>query len=74
MSLGLAVIADGKFRCPNCGGLDVRRSMRRGLLDSAMTMFHRCPFRCRACSHRFFASETEPEEIDEHALEEHADV
>jgi hypothetical protein len=45
--------------------------MRRGLLDSAMTMFGRSPFRCRACGNRFFASESEPDEIVEHA--QHAD-
>lgn len=49
-------------RCPNCGGRDVRRSKRAGLLDDLMRMLQRTPFRCRSCQHRFFRRvETEGE-------------
>lgn len=44
---------DNILRCPNCGGRDVRRSMRAGLLDDLMQTFQRMPFRCRGCQHRF---------------------
>ena len=40
--------------CPSCGGHDVRRSRARGLLDDVMANFRRFPFRCRACSRRFY--------------------
>ena len=53
--------------CPSCGGHDVRRSRARGLLDDVMANFRRFPFRCRACSRRFYryvaadGEEVEPE-------------
>ena len=50
------VFTDGKFRCPGCGGLDVRHSLRRGALDSLMMVFHRTPFRCRRCDRRFYST------------------
>jgi len=40
--------------CPSCGGHDVRRSHSRTLLDDVMANFRRFPFRCRACSRRFY--------------------
>jgi hypothetical protein len=49
------MFADVKFRCPGCGGLDVRHSLRRGALDSLMLLFHRTPFRCRRCDRRFYS-------------------
>jgi len=46
--------ADSVIRCPACGGLDVRRSYARGIFDAFMSIFHKAPFRCRGCSHRFY--------------------
>jgi len=63
------VTTDHKFRCPNCGGLDVRHSKRQGPLDAVMNMFNRSPFRCRACAKRFYAVHREVEENDETAEE-----
>lgn len=40
--------------CPSCGGHDVRRSHSRGLFDSFMSKFRKLPFRCRACTRRFY--------------------
>jgi len=42
------------LRCPSCGGHDVRRSHSRGMLDSFMSKFRKFPFRCRACTRRFY--------------------
>jgi len=42
------------WSCPSCGGHDVRRSRARNLLDDLMANFRRFPFRCRACSRRFY--------------------
>jgi hypothetical protein len=41
------------MRCPSCGGRDVRPSAHKGLLDTLLRAFHKRPFRCRGCSHRF---------------------
>ena len=46
--------ANCMWSCPSCGGHDVRRSRARGLLDDVMSNFRRFPFRCRACSRRFY--------------------
>ena len=59
---------DGKFRCPGCGGLDVRHSLKRGLVDALMEMFSRVPFRCRGCARRFYSMEPY-EETEEDAVE-----
>jgi len=40
--------------CPSCGGHDVLRSHSRGLFDSLMSRFGKVPFRCRACTRRFY--------------------
>jgi hypothetical protein len=55
------MLSDGKFRCPGCGGLDVRHSLRRGAIDSLMLMFHRTPFRCRRCDRRFYSALNRPQ-------------
>jgi transcriptional regulator NrdR family protein len=57
---------DFVMRCPACGGHDVRRSYSRGILDAFMVGFHKVPFRCRGCTHRFYRNiapktEDEPE-------------
>jgi hypothetical protein len=44
------------FRCPRCGGADVRHSIPRGFRDSFMVAIGRHPFRCRACQCRFYRS------------------
>jgi hypothetical protein len=46
--------SDDKFRCPSCGGADIRRSLPGGLLDSLMMVFGKAPFRCRGCRRRFY--------------------
>jgi len=40
--------------CPSCGGHDVRRSHSSGLFDALMSKFGKFPFRCRACTRRFY--------------------
>jgi hypothetical protein len=44
------------YRCPRCGGVDVRHSLPRGIRDSFMVALGKYPFRCRACQCRFFRS------------------
>jgi hypothetical protein len=46
--------ANGVIRCPNCGGKQVHRSRRRGLLDSVMKAFDRVAYRCSWCRTRFY--------------------
>jgi DNA-directed RNA polymerase subunit RPC12/RpoP len=46
--------SDDKLRCPNCGGADIRHSLRRGILDWLMNVFDKAPFRCRRCERRFY--------------------
>ena len=41
-------------RCPECNGVDVRRSYPKGLLDSIMIRLGKPPLRCRGCTHRFY--------------------
>jgi len=57
------------LRCPSCGGHDVRRSHSRGLFDAVLSKFGKFPFRCRACTRRFYqyvpAEGEEVEEIDQ---------
>jgi DNA-directed RNA polymerase subunit RPC12/RpoP len=48
--------AEGKIRCPSCGGVDVRRSLPRGLVDRFFLLFGKRPVRCRACEYRFYRS------------------
>ncbi len=40
--------------CPVCGSHDVRRSLRRTVLDVALACLLLAPFRCRHCRVRFF--------------------
>jgi len=42
------------LHCPSCGGHDVRRSHSRGLFDAFLSKFGKFPFRCRACTRRFY--------------------
>jgi len=42
------------LRCPHCGGSDVRPSYPAGFPDGLFARFECFPFRCRACSCRFF--------------------
>jgi hypothetical protein len=52
--------SDEKLRCPSCGGVDVRHSQRRGLLDSLMSALHKEPYRCRFCQRRFYRPAVKP--------------
>jgi hypothetical protein len=58
---------DDKFRCPGCGGLDIRYSRRRGPVGALMFLFNRTPFRCRACEKRFYAMHPHPPDTEETA-------
>jgi hypothetical protein len=41
--------------CPICKSKDVRRSMRRGKLESLVLPFLLLrPFRCESCDHRYY--------------------
>lgn len=42
--------------CSHCGGKDVRRSMRDGVLERLLGRITPWkPYRCRDCNHRFWA-------------------
>ena len=41
-------------RCPECGWMDVRRSMPKGPLDFLVRMVGLVPYRCRSCGQRFY--------------------
>ncbi len=41
-------------RCPKCGSPDVRRSVRRRMLDFVLARIGLAPYRCRNCRTRFF--------------------
>jgi predicted RNA-binding Zn-ribbon protein involved in translation (DUF1610 family) len=41
-------------RCPECGWMDVRRSMPKGFLDRLVRIVGLVPFRCRSCGQRFY--------------------
>lgn len=50
-----AVPADSlDYRCPRCGGKDIRPSWQSGVFDGIMKLFRRLPYRCRSCRRRFF--------------------
>ena len=49
-----------KFRCPSCGGADIRHSLPRGLWDSFLMAFGKTPFRCRRCERRFYRHTATP--------------
>ncbi|MCB2213050.1 hypothetical protein KQI52_13130 [bacterium] len=45
----------GKLRCPICRSTNIRRSTRKGWLETdALPWIHAYPYRCRDCSNRFF--------------------
>ncbi len=41
-------------QCPSCGGFDIRPSWRSGLMDVLLEMIACAPYRCRACSFRYY--------------------
>lgn len=41
--------------CPRCGKDFVRRTMRKGILELALSAVYLYPFRCQLCTHRFRA-------------------
>ena len=43
--------------CPQCGGANLRRSRRRGLLERGFSLLGYLPYRCRDCQTRFFRQE-----------------
>lgn len=45
--------------CPSCGKPDAPRSRRSGIVDSVLSWFGFYPYRCRACSKRFYARSRE---------------
>jgi len=44
-------------RCPECGWMDVRRSMPNGFLDGLVRIVGLVPYRCRTCGRRFYRPE-----------------
>jgi hypothetical protein len=49
--------------CPNCKASKAHRSHRTGIKDRVAAWFSVKPYRCQACSHRFYAyreGETSP--------------
>jgi DNA-directed RNA polymerase subunit RPC12/RpoP len=54
------------LRCPNCGWMDVRRSMLHGMVDHLIRMIGLVPYRCRSCGMRFYRTQKEvPQETTE---------
>jgi DNA-directed RNA polymerase subunit RPC12/RpoP len=41
-------------RCPECGWMDVRRSMPKGVVDGLVRIVGLIPYRCRSCGQRFY--------------------
>ena len=41
-------------RCPECEGVDVRRSYPKGMRDALMIWLEKPPLRCRGCCYRFY--------------------
>lgn len=42
--------------CPYCQSKAIRRSMRRGMIESAiLRLIPVRPFRCKDCDHRFYS-------------------
>jgi len=41
-------------RCPRCASSNLRRSRRRGILERALSLAGRLPYRCRECDLRFY--------------------
>jgi hypothetical protein len=41
-------------RCPECNGVDVRRSYPKGVRDALMIHLSKPPLRCRGCECRFY--------------------
>ena len=65
--------SEGKKRCPSCGGSDTRHSVRNGLLDAFMQMFHKRPFRCRSCRRRFYGTDEDAPPPDAEDQDDAAD-
>ena len=41
--------------CPHCGGIQIRRSKKRGTLERLAAVFFSVnPYRCKECYHRHF--------------------
>jgi DNA-directed RNA polymerase subunit RPC12/RpoP len=45
---------DKNPRCPNCGWLDVRRSVPHSIFDRLVGLIGLVPYRCRSCGKRFY--------------------
>lgn len=45
------------LRCPNCGWMDVRRSMPHSFLDRLVRLIGLVPYRCRSCGVRFYRTD-----------------
>lgn len=41
--------------CPYCGSKAIRRSKRRGMVESSLSLIWVRPFRCKDCDQRFYA-------------------
>jgi len=55
------MMSEHKMRCPSCDGIDIRKSLPRGVMDTIMLQFSRKPFRCRRCERRFYANPDRPQ-------------
>ena len=42
--------------CPSCGAKNLRESRIRTAVERVQSVFGVCPFRCKACNHRFTAA------------------
>ena len=63
-----------KVSCPKCGSWDAHPSRKRSVvLDSLMRIFDMQPYRCRACTRRFYAKPRGKESGD-HGTEQDAPV
>gem|GEM_PF-3187852 len=51
----MRVIMDRALKCPNCNGLVMRRSKRRGRLEWLLSVLQMYPYRCEICHRRFLA-------------------
>jgi DNA-directed RNA polymerase subunit RPC12/RpoP len=49
-----AIETDKGPRCPECGWMDVRRSMPHGFVDGLLRVVGLVPYRCRSCGLRFY--------------------
>ena len=50
--------------CPHCQSKAIRRSMRRGMLETAiLRLIPVRPFRCKDCDHRFYSRPSQANSI-----------